>query len=443
MAGLALVFIVLVHPRIGIRDWDGWSYVVGAVSLRAGKGYRDLAGQPLNRWPPGYSFVLSQFGDPVWGAQVLNYGCYALALALLYRLLRRQGWEWQPALGLTVTLGAGFFRLLASLVHAEMLTYCVFFGALDLAVRRPARTAAGIAWAALIPFKFIAVVFLPAAVLADGVERWPGWKPQVRRYLPAALATAAALAGIFVFDFLTEKTLIPAGHESLSVAGFMRVLRSFSLYSVRSFLFDWYGAVGAPFPRVAFPVCLSLIAGCLGGLRFRAEGAWLRVYGASCLLCAFLLLFVRWYEFSPRLVGYSLIAFLAGCTPLKRVQWLWLVLGAVSLVTGTVNALTVNALGSNDPRYEVIADQLRANIRESDQVATNASALVFTRVDVGSFDDPEVPRAMGYDKYLWVTLPQLDSILDLSFPIPRPGVGWCEDRRFPGAVLFGRCPAAK
>lgn len=439
LACLSIVFLALLHPRIGIRDWDGWSYLIGALSLRKGNGYRDLRGDPLNRWPIGYSFILSLFGDPVRAAQVVNYLSFGAVIGLLYLLLRGRGWTWQSALGLTVTLGAGFFRLLATMVHVDIFTYAVFFAALFAATRGTGRSAPGIAWASLFPFKFIAILFLPPAIVADWVTERLRAGALVRRYLPAVLATAGAVGFILVFDFLTEHALIPAGHDALTRENLARAGQWFVVHSVRSFLFDWYGSVRTPVGVAAFAACLILIALCLGTLRARPDGRWLRVYGASWLVFAGLLLLIRWYETSPRLVGYGLIALILGFNPVRRANWLWLVLGTASLAAGVVNGVTVNSLGGNDARYARVANELREYYHGTDTVATNSTVFIYADANVAEVDDPVRARAQDFRKFLWVTLPQYDGLQEMVIASPRPGSGWCEEKQLTGAIFFTRC----
>jgi hypothetical protein len=188
-------------------------------------------------------------------------------------------------------------------------------------------------------------------------------------------------------------------------------------------------------------LCLILIALCLASLRAPAEDRWLRIYGISLLVFSGLLLFVRWYETGPRLVGYGMIAFLIGFRPVNRANWLWIALGAASLVSGVVNAATANSFGGNDPRYAAVAAQLRDYYRGKDTVATNSSLYIYADMNVAeSFDPAEAARR--FRKFLWVTLPQYDAIQAMVYPSPRPGEGWCEEKRFTGAILFARCNVA-
>jgi hypothetical protein len=438
VACAGLVFVWLLHPRIGVRDWDGWSYLSGALSLRAGKGYRGHSGVPLNRWPPGYSLVLSPFGDPVLAAQILNYIAFGATVGLLYYLLRRNGWSWQAALGFTVTLGAGFFRLLATMVHADILTYALFLAGICLAVGSDSRTRSALIWAGLFFFKFIAGVFLPPALVADYASGKKDWKLLSRMYAPGVIVTAAAVGAIFVFDFVTERSLIPAGHPEPSQQSIFSSIRGFAVYSLRSFLFDCYGSVHAPFPRVAFPVCMILWAACFLSLRAASQGRWLRVYGAACLICSALLLFVRWYEFTPRLAGYGLVILIAGYQPVKRADWLWILLGVVSLANGVVNGLTVNSLGANDPRYARLVAEYEAYAPRLESVATNASGLLFADRDMGWTGDADSAHEQ---KILWVDLPVYDAMMEMVIQMPRPGPGWCAEKQFSGGTLFRRCDA--
>src|SRR5262245_28163059 len=185
----SVLFMFLLHPRLGIRDVDGYAYIMGARSLHQGLGYQDLTGDAFNHWPPGYSLLLSVFPDPMPAALVLNYLSFGVAIGLLYYLPRQHGWSWQAGLGFSVTLASGFFRLLANEVHADMLTYALFFAAVCFAIQGPARMLPALIWAFLIPIKLIAVVFLPPAVAADRIALRRDWKSLLRSYIPAAIAT--------------------------------------------------------------------------------------------------------------------------------------------------------------------------------------------------------------------------------------------------------------
>ena len=268
--------------------------------------------------------------------------------------------------------------------------------------------------------------------------------PCFRTYAPGAAVTLQLpLERLGCSIFQTQRDLIPAGHERASLQSLVSAAKLLSVQSFRSFLFDSYGTVHTPFSRIAFPVCIVLGIACLLSLRATPEGRWLRIYGASCLICSALLLLVRWYEFSPRLVAYGLVALIAGFRPVKHADWLWMLFGLASLANGVVNGLTVNSLGALDPRYTKLVEQFEAWSPATAKVATNASSLLFLRRDLVSIGTADDALPAGCDKILWITLPpQFDAIIDLVIPVPRPGAGWCEEKQFPGAVLFSRCVKA-
>jgi hypothetical protein len=439
LACVSAAFIFLMHPRLGIRDIDGYSYIMGARSLRQGAGYRSLTGEALNHWPPGYSLLLSPFPDPVLAALVLNYLSFGATIGLLYYLLRRSSWTWQAALGFSVTLGSGFFRMLANEAHADILAYALFFSAICLAVQKPARTMSAIIWAVLVPIKLIAVVFLPPAVVADIATRRHDWKSVARSYVPGAIVTAISIGGIFVFNVLTVRTLIPASHAESSLAVLVEGARSFATSIPRIFLFDWHGTVRAPFPRIAFPACMLLAVVCLSSLRPTSDGRWQRIYGGSCLACSALLLCVRSFDPTVRLVGYGLIVLALGFRPKKWANLVWLSYGALSLTIGITNALTVNSLGDNDPRYAQLAAEFRSYYTSSDIVATNSFHILDLYAGIPSTPISDYADADRYKNFFWVTLPQFDAVAESVTPMPYPGKEWCEQRQFSGGVLFMRC----
>jgi hypothetical protein len=437
---LAVPFMFLLHPRLAIRDGDGYSYIMGARSLRRGAGYRDLVGVGFNHWPPGYSLLLSAFPDPVRAALVLNYLFFGLTIGLLYYLLRQFGWDWQPALGLTVALGSGFFRLISNEAHADILTYALFFVAIALAVQGPGRSLPGLIWAFLIPIKLIAVVFLPSAFVADLVAKHEGWKRLVRSYAPAAIMTAIALGSVMVFNARTVGAL--STNAKSSAGTLVWGLERFIISIPRNFLFDWHGTVAALFPKAALPLCILLAGICFCFLRPTPDGGWLRVYGMSYLVFTWLLLCFRFFDPSLRLTGYGVIVLIMGFRPIKRAGAVWLLYGLVSLVVGITNGVTTNCLGSNDPRYAQLASEFRTYYRSADIVATNSFHILDLHANIASVPVTDYSEADRYQKFFWVTLPEFDSLPVNITPMPHPGRGWCEEKQFTGGILFSRCPAA-
>ena len=103
LAVSASVIIWWLHPRIGVRDGDAFAYITGAMSLRAHQGYVDLSGHALNHWPPGYSWWLSQFSQPLLAAQMVNYFTFGLAVAALFWNARGARWTVETAVALGLT----------------------------------------------------------------------------------------------------------------------------------------------------------------------------------------------------------------------------------------------------------------------------------------------------------------------------------------------------
>ena len=440
-AGLALAtaaFFFTLHPRLGVVDVDGYAYAMGARSLRAGLGYRGLMGDPFNHWPPGYSLILSLFSDPLVGAWIVNGLAYAAAVGLLHLLARRAGWTWQAALGLSVGLGAGFLRNLASVVHADILTYALFFAALILALSRPGRLTPALIWAALTPVKFIAVAFLPPAALADLAAEPKAVWGLVRRYLAPTLIVAAATGAVIAYNIATIGVWMSASHARPSLAGLGAAAGAFVVSIPRELLFGWYGSLAGPLPRAAFGLTLAVLAACAIALKPMAQGRWLRIYGAGFLVCCVVLLCVRSYEPSARLSAYGLVALIVGFQPLRWANWPWLLYGALSLAVAGADIATQNDLGANDPRYERLAHEVAAFDRSGSAIATNSFHILDLHAGLPTVWVARWADAAPYKELLWVRLPSYDAIASSVTPLPAPPALWRPVKAFDGAVLYRR-----
>jgi hypothetical protein len=73
------------------------------------------------------------------------------------------------------------------------------------------------------------------------------------------------------------------------------------------------------------------------------------MYGIACLVCSALLLSVRSFDPTTRLLGYGLITLMLGFRPMNWANELWGLYELVSLITGIINGVSANSLGSNDP----------------------------------------------------------------------------------------------
>jgi hypothetical protein len=113
--------------------------------------------------------------------------------------------------------------------------------------------------------------------------------------------------------------------------------------------------------------------------------------------------------------------------------------GLASLITGIVNGITVNSLGSNDPRYAELAAQFRSHSSGSDIVATNSFHILDLHANIPSIPVADYSEMDSYQKFFWVTLPQFDAVATSVTAMPHPGQEWCVERQLRGGVLFTRC----
>src|SRR5205807_2276833 len=107
-------------------------------------------------------------------------------------------------------------------------------------------------------------------------------------------------------------------------------------------------------------------------------------------------------------VGYGLIILFLGFRPQRWANSLWLLYGCMSLAIAGVNAVTVNSLGVNDPRYADLAAQVRSELSGSKVVATNSFHLLDLHSNIPSVPVTDYGDAAQYETFLWVTLPSFD-----------------------------------
>jgi hypothetical protein len=158
------------------------------------------------------------------------------------------------------------------------------------------------------------------------------------------------------------------------------------------------------------------------------EGKWFQVNGITILVLSGLLFSVSYFDFTTRLVGYGLIIFLLGFRPMIWANKFWIEYGLVSLIIGIINGLSTNSLGSNDPRYAMVAAELRSYYKGSDVVATNSFYILDLHANIPSIPVVSYDEADFYKKFFWVLLPRSDAIATPVWPMPRPGKGWCKEK---------------
>ncbi len=434
---LGVVGIYLLHRQLAVRDVDGFAYIIGARSIHMGEGYRSLTGDPLNHWPPVYSLLLSPFSDQVVAATVVNYLSYGVVLGLLYYLLCRSKWSWQSSLGLTLGLGSGFFRLLANSAHADILTYAVFLIGLGIAQR--SRLWSSVVLSLLIPIKLITVVFLPAFIGSDLIASRFDPKRLFASYYPAAIVSIAGVLGILLFNKATSDGWVPATYGETTLKSFYAGIYGF-LYSIpREFLFDWHGTLHSALPIALFLTCAALLSAAAFAMRLTPAGAWYVAFGLLFIIGSGLLLLVRAFTPHVRLLAYGPIAIFIGMRPQPWANRLLLFYGLISLGTGVLNALTVDSLGSMDPRYRQLAVEVAGSQDDRSVIATNSFHILDLHANIPSIPVKDYGEASGFKRFLWVTLPNFDPLARTVTPMDRPGPGWCETANFAGGVLFKRC----
>ena len=261
-----LMWILL--PRIGVRDGDAHAYIVGAYSLQSGNGYVTLDGTKINQWwPPGYSLLLSLFPQPLLASMVINYAALGGAIMLLYRIAIFRGWDRRIAIGAALALGFGFFRQIGSAARPDILNYSLFLLALYLYLGegRTRPTIGLILWSLLIPFKLVAVVFTPAAIVADLLT--VGKELRHSRHYWTRLAAVgfvwlASIGALFLFNYSTLGSIMVA-HGKNDINRFTVEVVQFFASVPRLLVANWYGSIREPWILVLFLLLLALGLACL------------------------------------------------------------------------------------------------------------------------------------------------------------------------------------
>jgi hypothetical protein len=455
LAALALGFAAVhwfLQPRIGVRDVDAFAYVVGAFSIASGHCYCDLSGGVLVHWPPAYSFLLSLFPGQLNAALWINHVSLLVAAVALYLLLRIGGWKWSDALGLCLVLGFGFFLRLSGNAAPDILTYAVFLvGVLVYqSPNRGGRFTAYLLWAVLIPFKLIAVVFIPAAIVFEMIlVDFRVTRSDLTTWSVAATIELLAVSSILEFNYHASSYFISPKHPRTNLGQVTQDVFIFVKSIFRSFLWSWYGSIKSVPVLALFVITMLLALFCLLSLKARGnEGLWL--LGVCVLLTSFGLLFIRHFG-TVRLFGYGLLPMLAGRKPAGSAKFRWILYGIVAFVVSTINARTNNTLGINDPRYEQLAKSVSELGGLEQPVGTNSFHIldIHRKIATQPIQDPNTwlpspelldPASSGrIQTILWVRAPHYDTVAMTVWPMERPGAGWCEIGSVTGATIFRRC----
>lgn len=426
---IAAGLLLALHPRVGVRDGDAYAYIIGAIQLRAGHGYKDLLGGSLNHFPPGYSALLAIFPDPFIAAALINALAFGLACVAVYQLLRQADWNNTSATGLSCAIGAGLFRILATAAHPDILCYAMFLWAV-LLYRRNRRAAAFAILVLTIPFKLIGVVFVPALALYEVLQRRP-WKPLL---LPV-LAWAAAIAALLVFNRISAGETIPRSHEAGGLAVMVDALMQLAKSFVRDLLAPWYGSVKSGIGRIVFAA--ELITALAALLTLRRGSRTFVLLGASVVGITALLELVRQFGGVLRLTGYGVLLLLAGGQPVQRANALWATYGAVVLLAGLFNLVTVPSNGANDRVYQEIGQRAGREL-PAGLIATNSFHVVDLHARRPSVEvAPEnAPDSVRY--YLEVRKEIPDPQSTIVIPVRVDTAMWRRYRVWSDAVIYQR-----
>jgi len=443
---VASIGLWMSQPRIGVLDQDAYAYIVGAYSLQTGSGYRELVGEALNHWPPGYSWLLSLFSNPLAAAQLINYISFGCAVALTFLLGRRARWATVTAMCVALVLGAGFFKHLATNAAPDILTYAAFLTATYLLLTCSAAsqfTALAI-YAALIPVKLIATPFTPAAVLALLVTSRRTTLPQHRGLVAFGLATwSLALGGTLIFNYVTIGVLIPESHHVASMESVLSGLLLFPRSMLRDVVSFWAGSILTIEGVLLFAGILSAAVFALLTLRTNTSSdRFLLTLGLAVLVLSFGMSLARDFSTEARLLAYGPIVMLFGFHPVRGSQPGWVAYAIAACLVSLVESVAINRFGLNDERFAVLTRDVMAAGVPRHNVYTNFPKLMDVQQRVGTVgveSTAAIPRPQSTDVFLWFDVPWDDESARNLRRMDRPVDGWCPTWRLTGAALFERC----
>jgi hypothetical protein len=443
---VASIGLWLSQPRIGVLDQDAYAYIVGAYSLQAGSGYRELVGEALNHWPPGYSWLLSLFSNPLAAAQLINYVSFGCAVAVTFLLARRARWTTVPAVCVALVLGAGFFKHLATNAAPDILTYAAFLTATYLFITGSAasRCTALAVYAALIPVKLIATPFTPAALLALLGTSRPRKLRQHMGLIAFGLATwGLALGGTLIFNYVSIGVLIPESHHIASMESMLSGLLLFPRSMLRDVVSFWAGSILTIEGVLLFLAILSAAVFALITVRTNASSdRFLLTFGLFVLLLSFSMSLARDFSMEARLLAYGPVVMLFGFHSLRGSQPRWVAYALAACLVSVVESVAINRFGLNDERFSVLTRDAVASGVPRQSVYTNFPKLmdVQERVATIGVESPAaIPRPQSTDVFLWFDVPWDDESTRNLRRIDRPAEGWCATWRLTGAELFERC----
>jgi hypothetical protein len=354
---------------------------------------------------------------------------------------------------LALAAGFGLFRTLATDAKPDNLTYAVYFLAV-LAYQSPrpsSRILGYVLWGLLIPFKNIAVVFIPAAIIQD--VRFYRQRANWPELATAVAVWASFVLGVVAFNFRTIDAPTSPGHPLADVSGVGKEVVRFIVCIPRMLIIHWYGSLRDP---VSWgPVGLQFLIGlyCALGLKYRADG-WRRFgrLGLTTLAVSWLVLLVRLFYADMRLMGYGVYLLLVSFRPGDQTVSRWLLYGAVSTAVGVFNSVMIDSRGVNHPKYEQVVRELLDHGSPDGPIYSNSYHFLDIHGRVGSklvslhhdaYLDPtgievadDLGRLPSGAYFLHVTLPRYDPHSTAVWPVDPPGPEFREVLRVDGAVLY-------
>jgi hypothetical protein len=428
--GVALAYLavmLILFPRIGIRDSDSYAYATCARSLATTGKYETLDHVPMTTWPPGYSATLALFPDRLAAARFINFGAGALAVFLLYVLFLRSGWTTTHAACWATALGFAFLSTIVSNCTPDAINIAGFFLVvwLGLHTNRWGFLLAMLLGPALVPFKYVAVVYAPALALEKLIQRW---KQPERRWSWIALGvlglglSAAAVVALSAWNKQMSGQMISSGHSQVSKENTIQDAKDFVRSPFRQIFSNWNGPVGEPVGLGFYATGLALAGVCFLSLRWNAEG-WRSGgrLGVIALLGMLTLRVIRAYTMgAPRLSGPAVVLCLLSVKPKAGWRWPWFAYAGVMIVAVVVNTRMYRHDAGNDQRYidlvQDVATQLKEKAPDPGIVVTNLCPLLDVHEGVASrIADPGTLKPG--EVYVHVTLPNYPPVSSVVMPV--------------------------
>jgi hypothetical protein len=379
--------------------------------------------------------LLSVGPEAKTAALFLNYLAFGLAMVLLYNLALYAGWSWVQATAMSLALGFGPLRDFAVAAKPDILTYALFLTGMLMYLRdRPSwRLVAYFLWSALIPIKFIAVIFLPGILFAEMCRGLRGL------WAEYALAFVVWLSFVVIslgFNYLTIGSWMSPSHPNPTISSLMLEAGRFATSFLRTGLASWYGSIRPLVILIPFSCVLLLGTVCIATLRPSPGAVTLRCMGISLLALSWVLECVRSFYADPRLMGYGMMLVMLGFSPRPASARIWCIYAAATVGLATYNSLTVVRLGVNHPQYERIATEVAELVPSGQMLYTNARRILDVHVDIRSKDVSTLADLQYGAWYFEATLPNYDAIdRPITFPAQRDG-SWMKVAELEGGTLY-------